>query len=308
MHSADPVGRLVLGVLRPRRRRRSSSHASDDVCTGLQLVNFLQDVPRDLALGGSTCRPRTAAASASSTLDRPNEPLRRLLEFEAGRRARAARRGRAAARGGSAAASGGPSGCSRAAAWRRSTRSSTPSWDIFTQRPRPVAGPARAGARSLVDDHRRAGVRGGRAPHARARAQLRLRDHGCCRSRSGARSRRSTPSRARSTTSPTIRRCRRRRSARGWRRSHRRSTALRAARRCSSRSPTRARATRSPREALHDLVDGGLQDTEQARYADLRRAARLLRARRGRGRRRLHRRLRRRPAAAGRGARASRSS
>src|SRR5205807_9510589 len=48
--SADPVGRLVLGVLglagEPELVR-----ASDDVCTGLQLVNFLQDVPRDLELG-----------------------------------------------------------------------------------------------------------------------------------------------------------------------------------------------------------------------------------------------------------------
>src|SRR5690242_10621510 len=44
VHSADPCGRLVLGVL----RRGDDSEAvalSDDVCTGLQLVNFLQDVP-----------------------------------------------------------------------------------------------------------------------------------------------------------------------------------------------------------------------------------------------------------------------
>src|SRR3954471_13162445 len=46
-HSADPVGRLVLGLLRLDRERDVVTK-SDDVCTGLQLVNFLQDVPRDL--------------------------------------------------------------------------------------------------------------------------------------------------------------------------------------------------------------------------------------------------------------------
>ena len=50
MHSADPCGRLVLGVLR-RLDEPDIVAASDSVCTGLQLVNFLQDVPRDLELG-----------------------------------------------------------------------------------------------------------------------------------------------------------------------------------------------------------------------------------------------------------------
>jgi hypothetical protein len=50
VHSADPCGRLVLGVLR-RLDDREAVGLSDDVCTGLQLVNFVQDVPRDLALG-----------------------------------------------------------------------------------------------------------------------------------------------------------------------------------------------------------------------------------------------------------------
>src|SRR4029077_13837895 len=48
--SADPVGRLVLGV-RGRADEPQLVAWSDDVCTGLQLVNFLQDVPRDLAMG-----------------------------------------------------------------------------------------------------------------------------------------------------------------------------------------------------------------------------------------------------------------
>ena len=49
-YSADPVGRLVLGVY-GRAGEPDLVSLSDDVCTGLQLVNFLQDPPRDLALG-----------------------------------------------------------------------------------------------------------------------------------------------------------------------------------------------------------------------------------------------------------------
>jgi squalene synthase HpnC len=49
-YSADPVGRLVLGV-HGRAGEENLVRMSDSVCTGLQLVNFLQDPPRDLALG-----------------------------------------------------------------------------------------------------------------------------------------------------------------------------------------------------------------------------------------------------------------
>ena len=48
--SAEPVGRLVLGVY-GRAEEPELVAMSDDVCTGLQLVNFVQDPPRDLALG-----------------------------------------------------------------------------------------------------------------------------------------------------------------------------------------------------------------------------------------------------------------
>ncbi|HEY7197459.1 MAG TPA: squalene synthase HpnC [Gaiellaceae bacterium] len=48
-YSADPVGRLVLAIY--GREEVELVAMSDDVCTGLQLVNFLQDPPRDLALG-----------------------------------------------------------------------------------------------------------------------------------------------------------------------------------------------------------------------------------------------------------------
>jgi squalene synthase HpnC len=49
-YSADPVGRLVLGVY-GRAGDETFVGMSDSVCTGLQLVNFVQDPPRDLALG-----------------------------------------------------------------------------------------------------------------------------------------------------------------------------------------------------------------------------------------------------------------
>jgi squalene synthase HpnC len=49
-YSADPVGRLVLGVY-GRAGEAELVEMSDSICTGLQLVNFLQDPPRDLALG-----------------------------------------------------------------------------------------------------------------------------------------------------------------------------------------------------------------------------------------------------------------
>jgi squalene synthase HpnC len=49
-YSADPVGRLVLSVY-GRGEEQGLVSMSDSVCTGLQLVNFLQDPPRDLALG-----------------------------------------------------------------------------------------------------------------------------------------------------------------------------------------------------------------------------------------------------------------
>ena len=84
VHSADPVGRLVLGLLR-RADNAELVAASDDVCTGLQLVNFLQDVPRDLAL----CRIYLPADDRRlfgvTRLDVPSEELRALLEFEAAR-------------------------------------------------------------------------------------------------------------------------------------------------------------------------------------------------------------------------------
>ena len=134
-HSADPVGRLVLGLLRLADRPELVA-ASDDVCTGLQLVNFLQDVPRDLALGRIYLPAEDRRLFGVTELDRPSDELRALLEFEAAR-ARGlltsgsvlqerigGRVGRAVglfARGGVAALQALESA----------------GWDIFTRRPRP---------------------------------------------------------------------------------------------------------------------------------------------------------------------------
>ncbi len=134
-HSADPVGRLVLGLLRLDEEPELVA-ASDDVCTGLQLVNFLQDVPRDLELGRVYLPAEDRRRFGVTAVDQPSSELQELLRFEAVR-ARGllaagrvlhsrigGRVGRAVglfARGGLAALDALESA----------------NWDIFTQRPRP---------------------------------------------------------------------------------------------------------------------------------------------------------------------------
>jgi squalene synthase HpnC len=134
-HSADPVGRLVLGLLHLDVEPGLVA-ASDDVCTGLQLVNFLQDVPRDLELGRVYLPLEDRRRFGVTVLDRPSPELLELLRFEAAR-ARdllaagrvlqeriGGRMGRAVglfARGGLAALDALESA----------------HWDVFTQRPRP---------------------------------------------------------------------------------------------------------------------------------------------------------------------------
>ena len=135
VHSADPCGRLVLGVLRLLDEPELVV-ASDSVCTGLQLVNFLQDVPRDLELGRVYLPAEDRRTFGDPPLERPTEELRALLRFEAQRaaellaagevlRARiGGRLGRAVvlfARGGLAALDA----------------LEAASWDIFSGRPRP---------------------------------------------------------------------------------------------------------------------------------------------------------------------------
>jgi len=135
VHSADPVGRLVLGVV--GRTEPALVALSDDVCTGLQLVNFLQDVPRDLALGRVYLPADDRQRFGVENLDGPSPELRRLLEFEA-ERARAllasgeelgARLG--GGRVGRAVALFARGGLAALEALERAD------WDIFNGRPRP---------------------------------------------------------------------------------------------------------------------------------------------------------------------------
>jgi squalene synthase HpnC len=86
-YSADPVGRLVLGIY-GRAGDAPLVALSDDVCTGLQLVNFLQDPPRDWSLGRvylpleDLHRFQVAEAELAGPL---SERLAALLAFEAER-------------------------------------------------------------------------------------------------------------------------------------------------------------------------------------------------------------------------------
>jgi len=134
-HSADPVGRLVLGLLR-RDGEPELLTASDDVCTGLQLVNFLQDVPRDLELGRVYLPVEDRRRFGVSELDRPSPELLELLRFEAARarglllagRLLRARIGGRIGRGVGLFARGGLAALDAL---------ETANWDVFTQRPRP---------------------------------------------------------------------------------------------------------------------------------------------------------------------------
>jgi squalene synthase HpnC len=136
VHSADPVGRLVLGLLRLDRDEALVA-ASDDVCTGLQLVNFLQDVPRDLALGRIYLPAEDRRRFGVTVLDVPNEPLASLLRFEAERArgllaAGATLREQIGGRVGRGVGLFARGGLAALDALEHA------GWDIFTQRPRPT--------------------------------------------------------------------------------------------------------------------------------------------------------------------------
>jgi len=135
VHSADPCGRLVLGVLR-KLDEPDLVAASDDVCTGLQLVNFLQDVPRDLELGRVYLPAEDVHRFGGPALDRPSDELRELLRFEAARAAELltaadALRARIGGRLGRAVALFGRGGLAALDSLESA------GWDLFTRRPRP---------------------------------------------------------------------------------------------------------------------------------------------------------------------------
>jgi squalene synthase HpnC len=149
VHSADPCGRLVLGVLR-RLDDAEAVALSDDVCTGLQLVNFLQDVPRDRELGRVYLPAEERACFGVTELDRPNKPLRRLLAFQAERARSLLGSGeplgrRLGGRAGRAVAVFARGGLAAIGALERAD------FDVFSQRPKPSrARLARAALGALV--------------------------------------------------------------------------------------------------------------------------------------------------------------
>src|SRR5207302_11197151 len=135
VHSADPCGRLVLGVLR-RGDDAEAVALSDDVCTGLQLVNFLQDVPRDLALGRVYLPAEDRASFGVIELAEPSPQLTQLLRYEANRARILLGSGeelghRLGGRVGRAVAVFARGGLAALEALERAD------WDIFNGRPRP---------------------------------------------------------------------------------------------------------------------------------------------------------------------------
>ena len=84
-HSATPVGEMVLGVLGYRDRWRLGM--SDATCIGLQLVNFWQDIARDLRDRDRIYLPlddmaRFGVGEEDLRRAPASEPVRRLVELE----------------------------------------------------------------------------------------------------------------------------------------------------------------------------------------------------------------------------------
>lgn len=85
--SANPVGHLVLAVLEASTPQRRA--ASDAVCSGLQVLEHLQDVGEDAAAGRvylpATDMARFGCTPADLAAPVAGEPLRRLVAFECDR-------------------------------------------------------------------------------------------------------------------------------------------------------------------------------------------------------------------------------
>jgi squalene synthase HpnC len=137
-YSAEPVGRLVLGVY-GRADEPDLVAMSDDVCTGLQLVNFLQDPPRDLALGRVYLPQedlRRFGVGDEELAGPVTARLAALLRFEADRARALLARGVPLSR-----AVGGRAGLSVALFARGGLAAldalERAGWDVFTRRPAP---------------------------------------------------------------------------------------------------------------------------------------------------------------------------
>jgi squalene synthase HpnC len=137
-YSAEPVGRLVLGVY-GRADDPGLVARSDDVCTGLQLVNFLQDPPRDLALGRVYLPQedlRRFGVSDEDLAGPLSDRVAALLAFEAERARPLLERGFGLAR-----AIGGRAGRSVALFARGGVAAldalERAGWDVFSSRPAP---------------------------------------------------------------------------------------------------------------------------------------------------------------------------
>jgi squalene synthase HpnC len=138
-YSADPVGRLVLGVYGHADEPELVA-MSDSICTGLQLVNFLQDPPRDFALGRvylpqeSLRRFNVRDEDLAGPL---TERMAALLEFESLRARKLLEAGLPLAR-----LLGGRPGMSVALFARGGLAAldllRRAGWDVFSQRPAPT--------------------------------------------------------------------------------------------------------------------------------------------------------------------------
>ena len=307
-YSADPVGRLVLGDLRARRRAR----ARRDERRRLHRPPARQLPPgpaaRPRARPRLPARRRTCAASASRTPTSPGrctEPVAALLALRgASARAGSSRRGCR-----SAAALGGRPGLSVALFARGGLAAldalERAGWDVFTGRPRRAGRPSRRLAlRELV---RRMNVEEAYAEVARAsRAARRATSPGAsasCRARSGARSRRSTrsPARVDDIADGACRRRARGRELGGCRRRRLRSRTSPDGRRRARRARRRARPLSDPAAARSTTSStAALMDLERTRYASWEELREYCRRVAGAVGRRLHRRLRPEPTRAAR--------
>ncbi|HZZ72937.1 MAG TPA: squalene synthase HpnC [Pirellulales bacterium] len=95
-HSADPVGRLVLYLGRCHTPRRVA--LSNSICSGLQWINFCQDVRRDYERGRIYLPHETWRVAgydeAQFAKQAANEAFRRLLKIEVDRAAELLQGGR----------------------------------------------------------------------------------------------------------------------------------------------------------------------------------------------------------------------